>query len=301
MRVLLKMYYRFKISSQRILCLFSTLTMCYISLLAAKNSGQEPPWVKGEFPQNTNGTYHFMTAEGIGSTLKESRKDADMVLVTEIMLSAGVDVSGSGLEKTLSKMNNGSLDEQHESDYRYDFTMGNVRMAFKAVDVFWEYKNSRYECNVLYEVANNPDNVVYQPVECTDKYGARGLWRSAIIPGWGQMYKKQYVKGICILAVEAAGVASSLIFENQRSSYCNKAAVNFDADAIKFYQNKANDAKNARNICIIGTAAVYVYNLVDAFAAKGKPRYKKPSSSFISLTPYSTTESPMGLSLCYTF
>lgn len=288
-------------SSQRILCLVTMMTMCLLSSFASKRSSQEPPWVKGEFPQNTNGTYYFMTAEGSGSTLSESRNDADMILVSSIMRSAGVTVSGSMVEKFLSNLNNNGLDERHESEYQYNFTMDNVHMAFMAVDVFWELKGSRYECRVLYEVAYKPDNVVYQPVEYTNKYGARGFWRSAIIPGWGQMYKKQYAKGAVILALEVAGITSSLLFENQRSSYSKKAAVNFDANAIKFYQNKANNAKNARNICIIGSAAVYVYNIVDAIAAKGKLRYKKPSTPRLVISPYSNFDSPIGVSLCYTF
>lgn len=293
--------FNLKNSSQRIQCLLIMISMGVILSFASKNSGQEPPWVKGDFPQNTNGTYYFLTAEGSGSTLKESRNDADMMLVTSIMRSAGVTVSASMVDRFLSNIYNGRLDERQESEYTYNFTMENVHMAFMSVDVYWKKEGSRYLCKVLYEVARNPANVVYQAVEYTNKYGARGLWRSAIIPGWGQMYKKQYFKGTAILALEAAGITSSILFENQRSSYMKKAAANFDASAIKFYHNKANEAKNARNLCIIGTAVIYVYNIVDAIASKGNLRYKNSTKSYIDVSPYSTLDSPIGISLCYTF
>lgn len=272
----------------------------YINLIAA-SSGDTPPWVKGNFPPKSNDSYHFMIAEGSGLTIGEAQNDADLSLVSNLMRSAGVTVSGNQIEKMLVKVHNGQPDEEHESSYQYSFTYDDVSLSFRAVDHYWVRKGNRIEMKTLYEVANNPLQVKYDPVEYTTSYGARGLWRSALIPGWGQMYKKQYAKGAVILAAEAALVTSIVIFENQRTAYLNKAAVNFDINAIKFYQNHANKSKNIRNGLIAGAAALYAYNIVDAIVAKGKMRYIRPSNKHLSIAPYISTESDLGIYMSYTF
>jgi hypothetical protein len=42
-----------------------------------------------------------------------------------------------------------------------------------------------------------------------------------------------------------------------------------DADHIRTYARKADALKNARNLCIAGAAALYIYNIIDAIAAPG--------------------------------
>lgn len=277
------------------------MLLANICIFAKTTSGECPPWVNGDFPPKSNNTYYFMQADGTGSTLNDAQKDADLVLVTSLIRSAGVTVSGTQIESVLHRSDYNGVDENHTSEYRYDFKLGDVRLAFKAVDRYWVKTGNTYECKVLYEVAENPDAVSYDPVEYTSKYGARGLWRSAIIPGWGQMYKKSYFKGAVILALEAAAVTSVVVFNNQYNSYLNKSRVNTDPSAVKFYQNKANQAKNIRNGLIAGVAAVYVYNIVDAIAAKGKLRYVKPSGRSLSVAPFFDAEVSLGLSIAYTF
>lgn len=272
-----------------------------VSAFANNRSGECPPWVNGDLPPKTNTTYYFMKEEGSGLTISEARKDADLSLVSSLMRAAGVTVSGSQIETILSQNHNGVIDETHKAEYRYDFELDKVHLAFKAVDMYWEKTANRYDCKVLYEVAYNPSNVVYDPVEYTSKYGARGLWRSAIIPGWGQMYKKSYIKGSAILIVEAAAITTAVIFNNRYNSYIDKSKATTNADAIRFYQNKANNAKNFRNGFFAGAAAVYVYNIVDAIAAKGKLRYLKPKGHTLSFSPYFSPDNSYGISMAYIF
>ena len=231
-----------------------------------------------------------MITDGSGNTKGEAQRDADLVLVSNLMRSEGVTITGNQIEKILASNDNNHVDEKHELKYQYEFTYGDVTIAFRAVDRYFTKKGDLIEVKTLYEVAKNPLIVSYDPVEYTTSYGARGFWRSALIPGWGQMYKRQYAKGTLILVAEAALVTSALIFENQRSSYINKANSTFDANAIKFYQNHANSSKNIRNGIIAGAAAIYIYNIVDAIVSKGKMRYIKRASKHFSMIPYSSSE-----------
>ena len=282
------------------LCLFFCL-VSYWNVTAQSNRKEVPPWVTGDFPPKSNDSYTFMISEGSGLTLSDAQKDSDLMLVTNLMRSAGVSVTGHQIERVLASLRNGEAGEEHESSYQYNFTYENVSISFRAVDRYWIKNSNHIEMTTLYEVANNPLHVQYDPVEYTTSYGARGLWRSICIPGWGQMYKKQYVKGAIILAAEAALVTSIVIFENQRSAYMSKAMSNFDPNAIQFYNNHANTSKNVRNGFIAGAVALYVYNIVDAIVAKGKIRYNKPSNKFLSVIPYISTESDMGICMSYKF
>ncbi len=275
------------------------LTCLFSFILAYPSSSQEtPPWVKGNYPPK-NGTFHYMVADGSGATLKEAQHDADLSLITDLMRASGVTVSGKQIEKILVNIKDGQPEEKNEFSSQYDFTYDNVKMSFKAVDRYVKQKGKVIECKTLYEVANDPSKVSYLPVEYTNSYGARGLWRSALIPGWGQMYKQSYFKGALFLAAEIGCVATALAFENQRSSYVNKARAAYSADAISFYQKKANNARNIRNGLIIGASGVYIVNLVDALVAKGKLRYKKSKGKELAINPY--FDGAVNVSLAYTF
>ena len=242
-----------------------------------------------------------MTSEGVGSTLSEAQKDADMLLINTLMRSAGVIISGNQIEQIYAINENGSYHETTKLEYKYDFQFDKVHLAFKKVDFYWVKNGNSYDCKVLYEVAYNPQNVIYEPVEYSTKYGARGLWRSAIVPGWGQMYKKSYLKGISLLVAESAMISLSCIYNNQNQSYRQKALISYDPNAIKFYQNKANEARGIRNGLIIGATAIYIYNLIDATLANGKLRYLKSNGQHFALMPWLSTDSSMGMLLSFNF
>ena len=285
----------------RILFLFLFgLISCY-NTLAKTRSGECPPWVNGDLPPRGNDSYYFMRSDGAGSTLNESFKDADLMLVSSLMRAAGVTVSGSQIEKVLYQNHNNNLNENISSEYQYEFELNSVHLAFKSVDNYWEKTKNGYECKVLYEVAYSPIAYNFEPVEYTSKYGLRGFWRSALIPGWGQMYKRSYAKGITILVLEATAVTSAIIFDNRYSSYIRKSHSTSDSNAIKFYQNKANNAKNIRNGLFIGASAVYIYNLVDVMATKGKLRYLKSKTHTMAFAPFIDYDCSLGLSVAYTF
>lgn len=281
--------------------LYAFLIISNLCLSAKTTSGECPPWVNGDMPPKSNDSYYFMQMDGSGPTLNDAQHDADLLLINSLMKSAGVSVSGSQIEKVLYQSTNRGIDEQTIFEQKYDFELDSVHIAFQAVDRYWVKKGNTYDCKVLYEVAKNPARVNYDPVEYTSKYGARGLWRSAIIPGWGQMYKKSYAKGAIILALEAGTIVTGVVFNNQYNSYLKKSKTTTDPGAIKFYQNKANQAKNLRTGFFVGAAAIYVYNIVDAIAAKGKLRYVKPNGRSLSFSPYIDPELSLGVSIAYTF
>ena len=280
---------------------FLLLAASFIVSFVSAFADERPLWLKGEMPPQSNSTYYFSINYGEGLSIKEALNAADMALISQLTSAAGITVSGETKYEIFYYLDSQKSVESEIGTSDYNINIKDIHLAFKVADTYITREHNLYSVAVLYEVARNPDNVRYDPVEYTSNYGARGLWRSAIIPGWGQMYKKQYAKGIAILAVEAAAVSVACMAENQRSSYMGKIKATTDPDAIKFYQNKANESKNLRNGLFIGAAAVYVYNLVDAIAAKGRTKYKNPQKPRFAFAPIVTPQNEFGLALNLTF
>ncbi|MDE6301168.1 MAG: hypothetical protein K2M19_05590 [Muribaculaceae bacterium] len=279
--------------------------LLFLSFLLVSSLGlsadERPLWLKGEMPPQSNTSYYFSVNYGEGLTIKEAQTAADMALISQLTSAAGITVSGETRYQIMYFLNSEHSVESETGISDYNINIQDIHLSFKVADTYITRDHNQYSIAVLYEVAKNPDNVKYEPVEYTNNYGARGLWRSAIIPGWGQMYKKQYAKGAVILAVEAAAISVACVAENQRSSYMGKIKASTDPNAIKFYQNKANESKNLRNGLFIGAAAVYVYNLVDAIAAKGRTKYKNPQKPRFAFAPVVTPQNEYGLALNITF
>ena len=137
-----------------------------------------------------------------------------------------------------------------------------------------EYVDKNNSCWALFAVAFNPNRVAFDKIEFTTEYGARAVLQSVIIPGWGQMYKRSYGKGIAILSLQVASVAGIFACDNLSSSYFNKALSERSNEVREQYYDRSTSFRNIRNGLIVAAGAIYVYNIVDAATAKGAKRYK---------------------------
>ena len=88
--------------------------------------------------------------------------------------------------------------------------------------------------------------------------------------------------------------------ETQRRDYVKYMSQTHDANIIRFYQAKANQFATVRNICIGSTAAVYIWNLVDALAAPGAS-YIIIRNNRISMSPITYYNGGVGISATYSF
>ncbi|WP_163629086.1 DUF5683 domain-containing protein [Paludibacter sp. 221] len=236
-----------------------------------------------ELPKPTNSSYYFRVARGQGNSEKEARENAIVALVSDIAKAEGVYVSGKEISSVIAT----STSEKNDYKNIYVIDVPKLKLSFKPIDDFFEkdggYHN--YNCWVLFEVAYNPDKVEYENLSFTTQYGARGLWRSAIVPGWGQMYKGSTAKGLCILGGEVLLAGGIIATESMRASYIKKIGETRNVSHIQTYANKADNMENIRNICIGGAAALYLYNLIDAVAAPGARRWNKDTSFVPVIAP----------------
>lgn len=153
-----------------------------------------------------------------------------------------------------------------------------VRLRFKMIDSYWErvqvgYQN-KYRCYVLYQVQNpNPQYECMNPVEVThltDKYGFASA--ISIIPGAGQMYKGEYLKGGLIMGGSVLCAGGIVLCMSNKAGYQALANKEHNAAKMKSYQNKANNWETGSYVCIGALAALWIYNIIDAGVSSGARR-----------------------------
>ena len=235
--------------SYRILGAFILLLGSVIRSSAQNSSPLKPQWV-GNVPCNYASDFYFVEVHSdMGSSLSGAR--------TSVMqeLSAGVERTD---KVSVREIYEDSSTQQYSSDrihgYSSDFYQLELQVdgesqpiRSRRIDEYWKTSfrggSKIYEYYALYAVERQGHHADFSIISTTSSYGARGLWRSAIIPGWGQFHKGANLKGGLILggcAALAAGIVDHFA--------------------------------TARNICIGAAAALYVYNLIDAIAAPGARR-----------------------------
>ena len=120
----------------------------------------------------------------------------------------------------------------------------------------------------------------------------------SVIPSVGQFYKGNVVKGSLILAGEVTTIGGIILCENTRASYIKK--MHEQPKYAAEYNSRADSWETGRNICIGTAAAIYVYNLIDAFVSPGAKRIIVNNKMALSATPYIDNYS-MGMGIALSF
>lgn len=261
-----------------------------------KSEKMRPVWLSDKTPHPTNSTFHYRTVEAEGKTLEDARHNCLLVLSEDIERTWKV--RGQGSQDIREVQSNGDIDSHTVFTYHYDVAGEEVSVTTTCYDEYWEclsYPDGlRYHCYLLFGVADTP-SPSFDHLRFTRKYGARGLWRSLIIPGWGQMYKGSTAKGLCILGGEVALATGIIVSENLRSSYIKK--MEEQPQHQQTYNSRADNWNNIRNVFIGATAALYLYNIVDALVANGRKRAVTQKKAYFSLQPAVGDCNGIGLAL----
>lgn len=241
----------------------------------AKSEKIKPQWLHKQ-PKPTNATFVYETDYAVGNSLDEARTRSLNGLIAASGFENGVVVISDYKSRTVdSKVySNGKL-----SDYQTDAFEANnqikgnkVQLYVKSIAEYWTRDiDGTINLTTLYAKSLNgpPD---FDNVELTTQYRAHGLWRSAIVPGWGQFHKGSNIKGGVILGGTVALVGSVIFTENQRANYVGKISKIHDATIKRTYATKRDHFATGRNICIGALSSLYIYNLIDAIVAPGARR-----------------------------
>lgn len=251
-----------------------------------KDNGLKPQWMH-RLPVPTNGTYLFRTFRLDGNNASAAIKS--LPEVASLYMERQYSISGATVETF--EMQNQYMDGNRKSYQLHTVKdtvlteTDNVKIRIAVVDEYVARDGVWFLCTLPDPAARE---VRYDDMEITTRYGGHGLWRSAIVPGWGQMYKGSYVKGGLVLGGCVAFAGGIIFTENQRQAYISNISKTHDAAAKQVYANRANNFGIARNVCIGGIAALYIYNIIDAIAAPGGKR--------IIVTPAASADGSVGIS-----
>lgn len=99
------------------------------------------------------------------------------------------------------------------------------------------------------------------------------VWRSAILPGWGQAYNGQTTKGVLLggvtLGLLAGEVATYVVGSQAEQTYLSASGPTADYNTP--YNTWSNMAQ-ANHVFYIGMTAMYVYTLIDAYLNAKAPK-----------------------------
>lgn len=258
-----------------------------------------PAWLTNKTPKPGSGSFHYQITEGEHQNLEDARHSCLLNLSTYIKRTHRI--SEQAVAEIKLEHDNGKSNESENYSFSYDIKGEQVTVVSCKYDEYWEYISypggkRAYRCYTLYGVADK-ENPAFDRLSFSRKYGARGFARSLIVPGWGQLYKGNTVKGACILGGEVALVAGIIAAENLCSSYVKK--MREQPKHLETYNTKADNWENVRNVCIGGAAALYVYNLIDALVSNGRKR--SISHKAVHLAVYPSAGECNGVSLALRF
>ena len=283
------------------ICL-TALLCCQTNIIAKSKSDKlHPQWVTRAVPESHSGTYIFVHAHGEGASLAGARQMAFVNMAQKLEQERGLTVNTSVLSKEKFTQTQSYTNSSYQQEITMEVTENGHRLEIvcREIDDYWEEVDGKYSVEILYTVTDkNAYGGSYDDqIKVTTSYGAAGFL--SIVPSVAQIYKGSVVKGSLILAGEVAAAGGILLCENTRSSYVKKMYEQPKYAAE--YNSLADTWETGRNICIGAAAAIYVYNLIDAFTAKGARRVVvKRGRTSLQAAPYIDQRS-FGMGLTYKF
>lgn len=281
-------------------CIVLFVAYSTILLAQSRSDATKPLWLRS-LPVTTNNTIIYVTHSAVAKDLETARK----LCLDEL-------VSNSGMRKGMfvvsdSKINtqfeqyveNGNMREKVTTtgDFNTSIKTDEVKVYVDVIDEYWERNAAgEYYLTRLY-AKSELNHHVFDDITLTTQYGMQGFVRS-LVPGWGQIYKGSMAKGLSIIGAEALGIGGIVACYSMKSSY-EKFMIE-DPRHIEQYSVLADTWTNIGYGCIAFTAAVYIYNLIDAAVAPGGRRVVIKNRSNFALYPAASHDA-IGLAFTYKF
>ena len=256
----------------------------------------EPQWMhKLPEPSPANNSYTFIRISADASSLDMGRSKCFQLLALDQSLLNTLTISYSSKDyiSSTTQTQNGNFSESIDQKTFEVITTEGKPIQVKARVVDECFVPMKQTMTTLYQVALVP-NAVFDQYTLTTSYASDlATWGLSLIPGAAQMHKKSYLKGGIIAGGSVALAGTALLFENVRNVNKSKINQSHSADVKKMYNDRASACATTRNICLGGLAALYIYNIVDAFVSPGARR--------IIVHPTATTDGQYGIGATYNF
>jgi hypothetical protein len=242
-----------------------------------QSTSKKPEWYSGK-TKIESPFFQYFVGHGSGTSIDSAKLTAIQDVLLEYSQTIGTEyIVGT---ESYSEIKNVQADGQIKTYTNFEFK-GKIKgkeqsfsvPCLSVVEYFWEKRNDIkpiYHYWILARVSREEKN-------CTmpfyKKYGGSAVWRSALIPGWGQIYKHEKVKGYFILGTEVSLIATALISQYLYSTNYDYANKSTNPLTRQEYFTRGDNWANLRTITAVSAVAVYIFNVIDAIASKGKKRY----------------------------
>ncbi len=257
-----------KIKSIIIFVLLFVVFESFAQEITEKSSKKKPLWFQ-EKPQSDD--YSYFIGVGEDNSLLKAKAMAVADVLQQLSNQAGVTISSETNTKISNKTVNENINTTIEFEAEISGTGEKIKISgLRKEEDYYQRRGTKYEYWVLMRKPKKDADPIF---DIKQSYGATALWRSAILPGWGQMYKKQKIKAYTLIASEVILLSGALISQNQYDYNYNEAIKNMKNANYLFYLDKADTWTSIRNMAFVGAGAFYIYNLIDAVASKGAKRY----------------------------
>ena len=295
----------------RLFLVILTLLGCCVVATAQKSSSIRPKWV-GNTPKCPKIEYYFIEVHSDASaSLPAARMSVKQEIASNVERTDRVSVSEIFEDKSVQNYNrNNNVTMQSTDSYQLQLNVeGSARpIKSRRIDEYWEITERggkpALDYHALYAVERNGANADFSGISSVSSYGVHGLWRSALVPGWGQFYKGSNLKGDLILGGTVALAGGIVYTETVRQDYMNKIKKTHNSDNIRGYKTRADNFAMGRNICIGCVAGLYIYNIIDAIVSPGARRIvvkKNANGSGYAFMPSITSDGSAALSAQVTF
>lgn len=130
------------------------------------------------------------------------------------------------------------------------------------------------------------------------KWGA--VWRSAVFPGWGQIYKGEKKKGIKLAVIEGFLIGGAYLTWQMSEQAKDKYLSATNQENIDKYYNEANQYHFANNYLTIGAIALWGYSIISIYTTD-EDNFRKSENSKLNRLIYFTNNESIGIKLCRYF
>lgn len=276
---------------------FSVVLLCSLLLANAQGvNSTKPRWV-GNPPRAEYSTFYFVeVSSDMSSSLAGARTSALEQLSANVARTDDITVAEIYTDKSQQQYSSSTgVRGMGTDNYAFELHAEGTSAPIhsRRIDEYWTSVQrdgmNVLEYHAIYAVERKGQQADFSHISITNRYGMSGLWRSAIVPGWGQFHKGATLKGGIIIGGCAVLSGGIVFFDNQRGDYSRKITGTHDVTLIRSYATKRDHFATARNVCIGAAAALYVYNLIDAVSAAGARRIVIGKYSLMpSISPYGT-------------
>jgi len=251
------------------------------------SSIKRPSWIK----ETPNGKF-FNYYSGISSSknsLDEAKNLAISDVLSEIIMQNEITVEGA--ITTFEEETEVELISRITKEIKLKGSSTSIK-GFEKEEEYWESVQTKtnifYRYWILMKIPKRQYiNYSFSANELKQTYGASPIIKSSLIPGWGQIQKKETNKGILFLSGFAVTLTSAFITHNISNSYEQDAknAKNANgAEWIEYYNDLSDQYYLISMISFVLSGAIYGYNVFDAISSQGAKIYAFNETNKIRLS-----------------